>query len=141
VLLLWTSHGDSVLGLSHFLQISQLPQKVTVAFKLVKSDTQIIYLLSKSLSITHFEVCRYFYEVQSTLSSSLTLAFRQLFLKVFFYQITSRYMVNNLLYLIRRMGTSPRTCSKRPKNISLRVQNLLSKKNVISNIFYSKICL
>ena len=51
-------YGGSVLGSRHFWLLPQLPQKMTHATKVVKSDSKIINLLRKFKSLTHSVVCK-----------------------------------------------------------------------------------
>ena len=46
-------NGGSVLGLGQFLLLLQLPQQMTLASKVVKSESIIIILLCWSKSVTH----------------------------------------------------------------------------------------
>jgi len=47
------AHGGLALGSSQFLLLPQLPQKMTIASKVVKIDSEIIITLHKSKSVTH----------------------------------------------------------------------------------------
>ena len=46
--------GGLVLGLSQFLLLPLLPQKMNLSSKVVKSDSKIIISLHKSKSVTHY---------------------------------------------------------------------------------------
>jgi hypothetical protein len=50
-------HGGLILGSGHFSLLSQLPQKVALPSKEVKSDSKIIVSISYSKLVTPFEWC------------------------------------------------------------------------------------